>query len=41
MLDFSMKQAQDDALGLSNNVKGNRVKQETIQGIKIRLVAVR
>lgn len=41
MLDFSTKQAQDDASRLSNTVKGNRGKQETMQGIKNRLVAVR
>lgn len=41
MLDFSTKQDQDDALGLSNTVKENWGKQETIHGIKNRLVAVR
>lgn len=41
MLYFSTKQDQEDALRLNNTVKGNRGKQEIIQGIKNRPLAIR
>lgn len=41
MLYFSTKQNLEDGLQLSNTIKGNRGKQEIIQGVKNRLVGVR